>query len=58
VTAVTFRLGLRSRTPTFLNVRLAIEGGGLRSLDTGAVVRLQRRHHLDLPEELPGPSPR
>ena len=53
--AVSFRLGLHSRTPSFLDVRLAIEDGRMRSLDTGADVVLQRRNDLDPPWELPRP---
>jgi catechol 2,3-dioxygenase-like lactoylglutathione lyase family enzyme len=53
VTAVRFRLQLHSRTPSFLDVRLAIEDGRIRSLDTGASVTLQRRSNLDLPWEMP-----
>jgi catechol 2,3-dioxygenase-like lactoylglutathione lyase family enzyme len=54
LTAVSFRLGLHSRTPTYLDVRLAIEDGRLRSLDTGAAVTLQRRNDLVVPEHAPG----
>jgi len=39
--AVSFRLGLHSRTPSFLDVRLAIEDGRMRSLDTGGAVAVQ-----------------
>ena len=53
VTAASFRLGLHSRTPSFLDVRLAIEDGRMRSLDTGAAVALQRRNDLDVPEQPP-----
>jgi hypothetical protein len=53
VTAVSFRLGLHSRTPSFLDVRLAIEDGRMRSLETGGTVALQRRGDLDLPWEMP-----
>ena len=52
-TAVSFRLGLHSRTPTFLDVHLAIEDGRMRSLDTGVAVALQRRSDLDVPWERP-----
>jgi catechol 2,3-dioxygenase-like lactoylglutathione lyase family enzyme len=55
VTSVAFRLGLISRTPSFLDIRLAIEDGRMRSLDTGAAVALQRRGDLDVPERPPGP---
>jgi hypothetical protein len=57
VTAVSFRLGLHARTPSFLDVRLAIQDGRMRSLDTGAVVALTRRNDLDLPEQPPAPRP-
>jgi hypothetical protein len=53
VTSVAFRLGLISRTPSVLDVRLAIEEGRMRSLDTGSVVALQRRNDLELPEGPP-----
>ena len=56
-TAASFRLGLISRTPSFLEVRLAIQDGRMRSLDTGAVVALTRRSDLDLPEQTPAPRP-
>jgi hypothetical protein len=56
-TASSFRLGLISRTPSFLEVRLAIQDGRMRSLDTGAVVALTRRNDLDLPEQPPAPRP-
>jgi catechol 2,3-dioxygenase-like lactoylglutathione lyase family enzyme len=55
VTAVAFRLGTHSRTRPHLDVRLAIEGGRMRSLDTGAAVALQRRSDLDVPWEVPRP---
>jgi catechol 2,3-dioxygenase-like lactoylglutathione lyase family enzyme len=57
VTAVAFRLGLISRTPTYLDVRLAIEDGRMRSLDTGAAVALQRRSDLEIPEWISGARP-
>lgn len=53
VTAVSFRLQLHASTPSFLDVRLAIEDGRMRLLDTGSGVALQRRNDLDLPWELP-----
>ena len=53
VTAVSFRLGLHSRTPTDLDVRLVVEDGRMRSLDTGAAVTVQRRNDLDVPEQDP-----
>ena len=56
--AVSFRLGLHSRTPSFLDVRLAIEDGRMRSLDTGGAVAVQHRSDLDLPWELPQPRRR
>lgn len=55
VTTVTFRLGLHARTPSFLDVRLAIEDARMRSLDAGAEVALQRRSNLDIPEQPPEP---
>ena len=52
-TAVAFRLGTHSLTRPLLDIRLAIEGSRMRSLDTGAAVTLQRRSDLDVPWEIP-----
>jgi catechol 2,3-dioxygenase-like lactoylglutathione lyase family enzyme len=52
--AVSFRLQTHSRTPpAFLDIRLAIEDGRLRSLATGTTVALRRRSDLDIPEQSP-----
>ena len=55
MTAVTFRLGTHDLRRPFLDVRLAVEGGRMRSLDTGDAVVLLRRNDLDVPEKPPGP---
>ena len=55
VTAVSFRLGTHDLTRPFIDVRLALEDGRMRSLDTGAAVALQRRDDLEIPEKPPGP---
>jgi catechol 2,3-dioxygenase-like lactoylglutathione lyase family enzyme len=53
--AVAFRLGLISRTPSSLDVRLTIADGRIWSLATGADVALSRRRDLDVPERPPEP---
>jgi hypothetical protein len=53
VTAISFRVGTHSLEQPFLDVRLAIEDGRMRSLDTGDVVALQRRSDLEVPEKPP-----
>ena len=55
VTSVSFRLGTHDLTRPFLDVRLVVEAGRMRSLDTGGAVALQRRNDLDIPEKPPGP---
>jgi len=55
VTSVSFRLGTHDLTRPFLDVRLMVEDGRMRSLDTGSAGALQRRNDLDVPERPPGP---
>jgi hypothetical protein len=57
VAAVSFRLGLHSRTPTFLDARLAIQDGRMRSLDTGSEVGLHHLNVLDVRPDYPDPAP-
>lgn len=52
--AVTFRVGTHSTTRPFVDVRLAVGGGSMRALETGARARLVRRPDLDV-QEKPGP---
>lgn len=49
-TAVAFRLGTHSTTRPFVDVRLVVEDGSIRALDTGARATLQRRDDLEVPE--------
>ena len=49
--AITFRLGTHSTTRPFIDVRLVLEGGDLRSVETGARVPTQGRNDLDVPEK-------
>jgi hypothetical protein len=49
-TAVDFRLGTHSTTRPFIDVRLVVEDGSIRALDTGARVTLQRQNDLEVPE--------
>ncbi|MEO5822466.1 MAG: hypothetical protein ABIT71_18310 [Vicinamibacteraceae bacterium] len=55
VITVAFRLGLHSRTPSFLDVRLVVEDGHMRTLDRRARVPVHRRQDLDMRWELPAP---
>lgn len=55
VTAVSFRIGTHSSARPVLDVRLTIEDGRMRSLDTGDAVALHRRDDLDVPERPPEP---
>jgi hypothetical protein len=57
VTAIAFRLGTHSLSEPRLDVRLVIEDGRLRSLDTRTTVALHRRSDLDVPERIPGSRP-
>jgi hypothetical protein len=55
VATVAFRLQLHSpRPPAFLDVRLIIEDGTMRTLDYRSTVMVHRRQDLVVPEELPG----
>jgi len=57
VTAVSFRLGTHSLTRPWIDVRLAIENGRMRSHDTGSEVGLHRRNDLDVRPDYPDPAP-
>lgn len=52
-TAVSFRLSTHSATRPFIDVRLVVENGDMRALESGARVALQRRNDLGVPE-IPG----
>jgi len=51
-----FRLELHgypgSTMPSFVAVRLAVQNGGMRALASGAEVSIERRHDLEVPEQL------
>lgn len=53
-TAVGFRLGTHSATRPFIDVRLVVENGRMRAVESGASVALLPRESLDLPEAPPG----
>ncbi len=56
VITAAFRLQLHSaKPPSFLDVRLVVEGGGMRTLDSRARVAVHRRRDLDVPLEGPAP---
>jgi hypothetical protein len=52
--ALTFRLGMHSASRPFVDVRLVLEDGSIRAVDTGARATLVRRAVLEVPEK-PGP---
>jgi hypothetical protein len=45
-----FRLGTHSRTRPFVQIRLVVEHGQMRAVESGAKVSLRRRGDLDVPE--------
>jgi len=45
-----FRLALHSTTRPYVQVRLVVENGEMRAVDSGARVPILRRNSLDLPE--------
>jgi hypothetical protein len=47
---ISFRLGTHSTTRPFVDVRLALESGDLRAVESGAHVPIERRNDLDVPE--------
>jgi hypothetical protein len=49
-TEVSFRLGTHSARRPVIDVRLLLENGTMRAVESGAHVRLQRRNDLDIPE--------
>jgi hypothetical protein len=49
-TTVSFRLGTHSARRPFIDVRLAVQDGTMRALESGAQVMLQTRGNLDVPE--------
>ena len=49
-TALSFRLGTHSAARPFIDVRLVVEDGAMRALESGARVPVQRRQDLDVPE--------
>jgi hypothetical protein len=53
VTAVGFRLQTHSSTHPYIDVRLVLEENGIRTVQSGARVSLQRRRNLDIPERAP-----
>jgi hypothetical protein len=56
VITAAFRLQLHSaKPPSFLDVRLVVEDGRMRTLDYRAAVAVHRRQHLIVPEALPAP---
>lgn len=56
VLTVAFRLPLISRAPpSFLDVRLVVEDGRMRTLDSRAAVAVHRRRDLNVPADPPGP---
>ena len=46
---ISFRLGTHSTTRPFVDVRLVLESGDLRAMESGAHVPTQQRHDLDVP---------
>lgn len=52
-TALSFRLGTHSATRPFIDVRLTVEDGRMRAVETAAQVSLQDRENLDIPEQHP-----
>ena len=52
-TEVAFRLGTHSSTRPFIDVRLRVEHGQMRAIDTDARVAVQPRSDLDIPEMPP-----
>jgi hypothetical protein len=50
-TTVSFRLGTHSARRPFIDVRLAVQDGRMRSLESGAEVMLHTRGNLDVPEK-------
>jgi hypothetical protein len=46
---ISFRLGTHSTTRPFVDVRLVLEGGNLRAVESGARVPIERRNDLDVP---------
>jgi hypothetical protein len=52
-TTAGFRLGTHSRDRPFIDVRLILERGQMRAIDTGAQVPVQPRSDLDIPEMAP-----
>jgi hypothetical protein len=52
-TTAAFRLGTHSRMRPFIDVRLLVERGRMRAIDTGAQVAIQPRSNLNLPEMPP-----
>jgi len=49
-TALSFRLQTHSTTRPFIDVRLLVDDGNMRALESGARVLTSRRHDLDIPE--------
>lgn len=49
--AISFRLGTHSMTRPFVDVRLLLERGDLRAVETGAQGPTQGRNDLDVPEQ-------
>jgi hypothetical protein len=49
-TALSFRLGTRSATRPCIDVRLIVEDGRMRALETGAQVSMKTRGNLEVPE--------
>ena len=49
-TALGFRLATHSASRPFIDVRLVLEGGRMRAMESGARVPVQRRKDLDVPE--------
>lgn len=54
-TAIAFRIGTHDLARPFVDVRLVVDHGRMRSLDTGDAVALQHRNDLAIPERPPGP---
>jgi len=52
-TVLSFRLQTHSATRPFIDVRLLVDDGNMRALESGARVQTNRRNDLDIPE-LPG----
>ena len=47
---VSFRLGTHSATRPSIDVRLVVQDGRMRAVESGAQVKLQTRGNLDVPE--------